>query len=232
MTSMTAARSPKLSPPPDRDGATCAPADRPRLSLRERKKIKTREAIRSATYRLVTEQGYDATTVEQIAERAEVSPSTVFRYFPTKEDIVLTDEWDPIILEELRARPADEPWPQSLRYVMHRTVTLGLRDDPEVARLRTKLMVEVPAVRSRTMESMSVTGRLLCRAIGERTGRDPDSLDVRVWAMSLIGGLMEVSLYWAENDHRDNLLDLIDRALDVLERGLPTEDPGGPHPAP
>ncbi|MFF0220867.1 TetR/AcrR family transcriptional regulator [Streptomyces sp. NPDC004629] len=225
MTSMTAARSPKLSPPPDRDGATCAPADRPQLSLRERKKIKTREAIRAATYRLVSEQGYDATTVEQIAERAEVSPSTVFRYFPTKEDIVLADEWDPIILEELRARPADEPWPQSLRYAMHRAVTLGLSDGPEVTRLRSKLMVEVPAVRSRTMETMSATGRLLCRAIGERTGRDPDSLEVRVWAMALVGGLMEVSLYWAENDHRDDLVDLVDRALDVLEHGLPAEKP-------
>ncbi len=56
----------------------------PRLGLRERKKIKTRMAIRKATYRLVQEQGYDATTIEQIAEAAEVSPSTVFRYFPPR----------------------------------------------------------------------------------------------------------------------------------------------------
>lgn len=81
----------------------------PQLSLRERKKIKTRTAIRRATYRLIAEQGYEATTVEQIAEAAEVSPSTVFRYFPTKEDIVLTDEFDPIMLRELRSRPAGEP---------------------------------------------------------------------------------------------------------------------------
>ncbi|MGW1299321.1 TetR/AcrR family transcriptional regulator [Streptomyces sp. NPDC002514] len=222
---MTAARSPKLSPPPDRAGASCSPADRPRLSLRERKKIKTREAIRTATYRLVEEQGYDATTIEQIAERAEVSPSTVFRYFPTKEDIVLTDEWDALIMAELRARPVDEPWQQSLRCVMHRAVRLGGEDDAEVARLRSRLMVEVPAVRSRTMEGLSVTGRLLCRAIGERTGRDPGSLEVRVQAMSLIGGLLEVSLYWAENRHEDELVDLVDRALDVLEHGLPAENP-------
>ncbi|MFE9608734.1 TetR/AcrR family transcriptional regulator [Streptomyces sp. NPDC006012] len=225
MTTMTAARSPKLSPPPDPDGAACSPADRPRLSLRERKKIKTREAIRTATYRLVEEQGYDATTIEQIAERAEVSPSTVFRYFPTKEDIVLIDEWDPLILEGLRARPADEPWQQSLRQVMRRAARQGGEDDSEVARLRSRLIVEVPAVRSRTMESMSVTGRLLCQAIGERTGRDPGSLEVRVQAMSLVGGLLEVSLYWAENRHEEELIGLIDRALDVLEHGLPTEKP-------
>src|SRR5690606_14406568 len=79
MTFMTTARS-SLTP------AAQAPG------LRERKKIKTRRAIRAAMYALVEEQGYEATTVEQIAERADVSPSTVFRYFPTKEDILLTDE--------------------------------------------------------------------------------------------------------------------------------------------
>ncbi|MER5909218.1 TetR family transcriptional regulator [Streptomyces sp. NPDC001982] len=204
---------------------TSSPTDRPQLGLRERKKIKTRETIRAATYALVEEQGYDATTIEQIADRAEVSPSTVFRYFPTKEDIVLTDEYDAILMEELRARPAGEPWPDSLRYVMRKAVRLGVDDDPEVARLRTRLTVEVPTVRSRVMESMSVTGRMLCQIIGERTGRDPQGLEVRVYAMSLIGGLMEASLYWAENGHRDDLTDLVDRALDVLAEGLTARKP-------
>ncbi|MEU2335916.1 TetR/AcrR family transcriptional regulator [Streptomyces sp. NPDC006654] len=200
------------------------PADIPRLGLRERKKIKTREAIRSATYALVEEQGYDATTVEQIAERAEVSPSTVFRYFPTKEDIVLTDEYDPLMLEELRTRPADEPWPDSLRYVLHRAVQLGMKEPLRVSRLRTRLMTEVPAVRSRMLESMSATGRMLCQAIGERTGRDPDSLEVRVYAMSIIGGLMETSMYWAENGHEADFDTLVDRALNVIGHGLPPEN--------
>ncbi|MEU1517397.1 TetR family transcriptional regulator [Streptomyces sp. NPDC005811] len=204
---------------------TSSPADRPQLGLRERKKIKTREAIRTATYALITEQGYDATTIDQIAERAEVSPSTVFRYFPTKEDIVLTDEYDPILVEELRRRPADEPWPESLRYVMREAIRTGVEGDAEVARLRTHLMVQVPAVRSRMMESMSVTGRMLCTAIAERTGRDPGSLEVRVYAMSLIGGLMETSLYWAENGHQDDFVTLVDRTLGVLEHGLLKENP-------
>ncbi len=208
---MTAARTP-------------TPADRPRLGLRERKKIKTREAIREATYALIKEHGYDATTIEQIAERAEVSPSTVFRYFPTKEDIVLTDEYDPVLLEELRARPTDEPWPDTVRHVMREAIRTGVEEDAEVARLRTHLMVQVPAVRSRMMESMSVTGRMLCAAIAERTGRDPDSLEVRVYAMSLIGGLMETSLYWAENGHRDDFAALVDRTLEVLQHGLPQEE--------
>ncbi|MEU6671285.1 TetR family transcriptional regulator [Streptomyces sp. NPDC046727] len=213
MTGMTAAHSP-----------TASSSDGPRLGLRERKKIKTREAIRAATYALIEEQGYDATTIDQIADRAEVSPSTVFRYFPTKEDIVLTDEYDPLILEEIRQRPLEEPWPETIRYVLRRAVQLGVEEDARVSRLRTHLMVQVPAVRSRMMESMSVTGRMLCQAIGERTGRDPESLEVRVYAMSLIGGLMETSLYWAEHGHQDDFAALVDRTLDVLQHGLPREN--------
>ncbi|MGY1497945.1 TetR/AcrR family transcriptional regulator [Streptomyces sp. QTS52] len=197
-------------------------ADRPQLGLRERKKIKTRMAIRAATYELIGDQGYDATTIEQIAERAEVSQSTVFRYFPTKEDIVLTDEYDSMLEEELRARPADEPWIDSLRYVLKRAVGISSMEEPEVTRLRSRLMLEVPAVRSRMIESMSETGRLLCRVIAERTGRDAADLEVRVYAMSLIGGLSEVTVYWAQNDFKDSLADLLDRTVTVFEHGLPT----------
>ncbi|MFJ4522305.1 TetR/AcrR family transcriptional regulator [Streptomyces sp. NPDC088810] len=213
MTGMTAARS------------SLSPADRPRLGLRERKKIKTREAIRAATYALVEEQGYDATTIEQIADRAEVSPSTVFRYFPTKEDIVLTDEYDPLLLEELRARPAGESWMDSVRYVMHKAIDAMMAEDPEVARVRAHLAVQVPAVRSRMVESMWETGRLLRVALAERSGLAPDSLDVRVYATALVGGLMEVTMTWAENGFKDDLRAMVDRALDVLEHGLPTGKP-------
>ncbi|GGV62561.1 TetR family transcriptional regulator [Streptomyces longisporoflavus] len=202
-----------------------APGSRP--GLRERKKLKTRIAIREATYRLIEDQGYEATTVEQIAEAAEVSASTVFRYFPTKEDIVLTDEYDPLLEQELRARPADEPIVESLRLVLRRAVNLGFTEEPEVSRLRTRLMIEVPAVRSRLLESMSVTGRMLCRVIAERTGRDAGELEVRVFAMGLIAALTETAAYWAEHDHRDDLGELVDRSLTMLAAGFA---PGGEAP--
>ncbi|MFG2127947.1 TetR/AcrR family transcriptional regulator [Streptomyces sp. NPDC048751] len=209
MNPMTAARSPFSSP-----------ADHPQLGLRERKKIKTREAIRTATYALIDEQGYDATTIEQIAERAEVSPSTVFRYFPTKEDIVLSDEYDPLMVEELRSRPADESWTDSLRHVMHQAIDALMAEDPESVRMRAHLAIQVPAVRSRIYESVSQTARQLRGAIAERSGLDPEGLEVRVCAMSLIGGLMEVNMYWGENGCEDDLRGLVDRALNVMEHGL------------
>ena len=191
------------------------------LSLRERKKIKTRIAIRDATYALIKEQGYEATTVEQIAARAEVSPSTVFRYFPTKEDIVLTDEYDPLVEDLLRARPQDEPVLESLRWSIRQGMTAAIADSPDFEQdemiLRVRLMVEVPALRARMMESMSVTGRLLCRVLAERTGRDPGELEVRVYAMGLMGALLEAMIFWVERDFRDDLPELVDRTLDTLK---------------
>ena len=79
--------------------------DQPRPSLRERKKAKTRAAIQEHALRLFMEQGYEQTTVEQIADAAEVSPSTFFRYFPTKEDVVMYDAFDPLMVEAFRAQP-------------------------------------------------------------------------------------------------------------------------------
>ncbi|GGK15518.1 TetR family transcriptional regulator [Streptomyces camponoticapitis] len=200
------------SPPPD--------DEQPRLGLRERKKLKTRVAIREATYRLIAEQGYEATTVEQIAAAAEVSPSTVFRYFPTKEDIVLTDEFDPVMEAEIRARPADEPPLESVRAVLRHAVETILVDDPEEFAQRSKLMLEIPAVRARMTETMAETSLMLSRAVASRTGRQESDLEVLVFTASVLAALREVTIYWAGHGQKDDLAVLIDRALDSLKGGL------------
>jgi AcrR family transcriptional regulator len=190
------------------------------MGLRERKKLKTRIAIRRATYRLIDEQGYDATTVEQIAAAAEVSPSTVFRYFPTKEDIVLTDEYDPIMETVLRARPADEPPLESLRTILTGAVAAILENEPEEMRVRTRLMLEVPALRARLTENMAETSQLLARPVADRAGREPDDLEVRVFTAAVMAALREALIHWGERGQQDDLIALVNRTLDVLEGGL------------
>ncbi|MFF3287987.1 TetR/AcrR family transcriptional regulator [Streptomyces sp. NPDC003023] len=192
----------------------------PPMGLRERKKLKTRVAIRRATYRLIGEQGYEATTIEQIAAAAEVSPSTVFRYFPTKEDIVLTDEYDPVMVSMLRARPADEPPLESLRIILTGAVAAILENEPEEMRMRTRLMLEVPALRARMTETMAETSQLLARPIADRAGRDPDDLEVRVFTAAVMGALRETLVHWGERGRQDDLVALVDRTLDVLKDGL------------
>jgi len=90
--------------------------------LRERKKAKTRSAIQEHALRLIRERGYGATTVEDIAAAAEVSPSTFFRYFPTKEDAVLYDDLDPIILAAYAAQPPGRGTIAALRSVVKQGV--------------------------------------------------------------------------------------------------------------
>ncbi|MFF1649813.1 TetR/AcrR family transcriptional regulator [Streptomyces sp. NPDC058240] len=202
-----------------RTPSVSAPGAQPAPGLRERKKLRTRIAIRRATYRLISEQGYDATTIEQIAEASEVSPSTVFRYFATKEDIVLTDAYDPVMEAELRNRPADEPPLESLRFIMTEALTAFLASEEE-PRQRTRLMVEVPAIRARMTETMSDTAKVLARALADRSGRNPDDLEVRVFIAAALGALREVTLYWGEHGQEGDLIAMIHQALDRLEGGL------------
>lgn len=199
-----------------------APAHREphKLGLRERKKLQTRRAIRRAAYRLFEEQGYDATPVDQIAEAADVSSSTVFRYFPTKEDIVLTDEYDPVLEAGLRARPLDEPVVESLRAVVLQTVRAVMAEDHVELVQRTRLVREVPALRGRTAENTARDVETLAAVLAERTGRAADDLEIRVVTAALMAALQEAMMRWVADGQREDLESLIDRTLNVLARGL------------
>jgi len=72
------------------------------VTLRERKRQQTKERIQDEAFRLVQQRGFDATTIEAIAEASDVSPSTVYRYFGTKEGVLLWDELEPPSWDVLR----------------------------------------------------------------------------------------------------------------------------------
>ncbi|WP_164764685.1 TetR/AcrR family transcriptional regulator [Streptomyces lydicus] len=202
-----------------RTSATTPPGT-PKIGLRERKKIQTRQAIRRAAYRLFEEQGYDATPIDQIAEAADVSPSTVFRYFPTKEDIVLTDEYDAVLEAGLRARPADEPMVESMRRVTVEALReIAAADRGELVQ-RIRLIREVPAIRGRTAENTARDAALISAVLAERTGRPADDLELRVISAAILAALQEAMLNWVEGGESTELAALIDQTMDVLARGL------------
>src|SRR5688572_19862544 len=89
--------------------------------LRERKKLATRLALHEAALRLVAERGLDAVSVDEIADRADVSPRTFFNYFSSKDDAVLglDPEAPRRQADAFLARPADEPPAQALRPLAH-----------------------------------------------------------------------------------------------------------------
>lgn len=190
------------------------------LGLRERKKLRTRQAIRQAAYRLIGEQGYEQTTVEQIAETAEVSPSTVFRYFATKEDIILTDEYDPVLEQAILNRPADEPPLVAVREAVVTSLRLLYDEFRPEFMLRLQLVREVQALRAQMHESMDQNIELLCGVLSERTGRPRDDFELRVVVGAIFGALTQVLFEWAERESEWDLVETVDRALAVLERGL------------
>src|SRR6201982_2739366 len=120
--------------------------DRP-PGLRERKKIKTRQDIRREAFRLIDANGYAATTVEQIAEAAEVSPSTFFRYFPSKESLLLADDLDPLVLEAFKAQtPALSP-SQAIRRAYKDVLTHLSEELLEFENTRQRLLFSIPELK-------------------------------------------------------------------------------------
>src|SRR5215813_6820235 len=118
--------------------------DQPRPGLRERKKAKTRAAIQQHALRLFQEQGYEATTIEQIAEAAEISPSTFFRYFPTKEDVVLYDAFDPLLFAAFEAQPAELSPVQAMRSALRQLFADLPPAEAEQQWERGRLILSVP----------------------------------------------------------------------------------------
>jgi AcrR family transcriptional regulator len=170
-------------------------------SLRERKKARTRAAIREHALRLFREQGYPATTVEQIAAAAEVSPSTFFRYFPTKEDVVLQDDMDTRIAEAVRRQPPELSPIAAMRTAVRET-WLSFRD-PEWAQLRqaAALSMSVPEIRARAMNEFARTIDVVAEALAHRTGRPPTDFAIRATAGALIGVMMAIMLpHHADDD--------------------------------
>ncbi|WP_313731676.1 acyl-CoA-like ligand-binding transcription factor [Cohnella nanjingensis] len=193
----------------------------PPQGLRERKKMKTMAAIQRHAMRLFREKGYQATTVEQIAEAAEVSPSTFFRYFPTKEDVVVRDDYDPLLIEAFEGQPPDLSPFQALRNAMQ----AGLREiAPDelttLLRERNRLILTVPELRAAMMSNLSDTMLLLARLVARRVGRAEDDLAVQTFAGAFVGAIFAVMNLHATDPEAD-FGDLLDRALSHLEAGLP-----------
>ncbi|GAA4224757.1 TetR family transcriptional regulator [Actinomadura meridiana] len=205
------------------ENAIDRPRDRlDRLPLRERKKLRTRRAIQDHALRLFTEQGYDETTVEQIAAVAEISPSTFFRYFPTKEDVVVTDEYDPIMAEAFRSQPPDLSPLDTLRATLREILPQVMEKDLETIETRLRLTAEVPALRARTFEAMREgTFAVLTELVAERTGRRGDDPAVQVFNWAVLGAMQAALYRWLDGPRTESLAVLLDDALEFLSRGCP-----------
>ncbi len=194
--------------------------------LRELKKTRTRASLREHALRLFREQGYTATTVEQIAAAAEVSPSTFFRYFPTKEDLILQDDMDTRMVEAFERQPAELSPIAAIRAAVREMVASYTEEDFAQLRETSALTMTVPEVRARAIDEFARTIQVVAVAIGKRAGKPADDIAVRSIAGAVIGVVMAVTLpwkTWADQSWPtiDESFGQIDSGLALLEAGLP-----------
>ncbi|WP_367566598.1 TetR/AcrR family transcriptional regulator [Lacrimispora sp.] len=188
--------------------------DQSKLSLRKRKQLKTRATIQHHALRLFWEQGYDATTVEQIAEAAEISPSTFFRYFPTKEDTVLNNEYNYRFTEVFHAQPSGATPIQALCESIKSVLSSMSITEREKELERIKLIMQVPKIRMVFMDNISKSMSEIACMFAKRTKSDPNDIALRALAGSVIG--ITISILCTK-DLDLNFVDLLIKSLSYLE---------------
>ncbi|WP_067720661.1 acyl-CoA-like ligand-binding transcription factor [Nocardia yamanashiensis] len=196
---------------------TVEPAGRHKPTLRERKKERTRRTIRTEAFRLFREQGYGETTVEQIAEAAEVSPSTFFRYFPSKEQVVLADDLDPLMVRAIATQPRELPLIAAVRAAIVDAFDEITTAELEFERERMALVYAVPELRGAMARELERNIELMSGIAAERLGRSPDDFEIRAMAGAMTGAMLGALTAQTLTFDRDQIL----RVIDFLAAGMP-----------
>lgn len=199
-----------------------AAADRPTEGLRERHRRQTAATLEEVALRLFTERGFDAVTVDDITAQADVCRRTFFRYFASKEDVVLSDH--PKHLDEIResliARPAEESPLTALRHVLL-AIADRYRDDRPRMLQRFRIMRATPSLQGRSLVHQRLWEAAVTEIVAERMDVDP-AVDLRpaVVAATTLAALRTAITVWLSSDGEADLGLLVEEALDLLDGGL------------
>ncbi|UQS22684.1 TetR/AcrR family transcriptional regulator [Amycolatopsis thermalba] len=182
-------------------------------TLRARQRAETQRVIQAHAVRLFTERGYDATTVNEVAEAAGVSAMTVYRHFPTKEDLVLADQHGGLVAERLAATSPAQPLVRRIgRALVDATATLT-EGDPATRRhllARLRLMISAPALRARHLDNHYALQEAIVDALGVT---DPEgTFQARAAAGACLAAMHTALVRWAEEDGKTSLPALIAQA--------------------
>ncbi|MEI2638074.1 MAG: TetR family transcriptional regulator [Microthrixaceae bacterium] len=190
------------------------------IGLRDRKKVRTRRVIEDVALRLFAEQGFDATTIDQIVSEAEVSPRTFFRYFATKEDVVLADYSEQLddILEDLSSRPFQEtPW-ESMRAVFRTMASDPGRRSKMLP--RAQMMANAPSVFARSLQLQAGWEIQLATALRARSGDKTDEISPALMAAAALGIMRAAIRRWSEQANDIDLPEFVDECFDRLNKGF------------
>lgn len=191
-----------------------------RDGLRERKKLRTRDAIYDAAHDLFVEHGFAATTVDDIAAAADVSPRTFFRYFASKEEVLFSrfDETLDLLGEYLDSRPDDEPVGVTLRAASEQFASVGGTVSADPAGF--DVYRSSPALQARYLASFFRLERIAADWFASRPGVPTEDGTPQVLAAVLASGARAALDVWVEHPGRD-LRDLLELPLRMIDSALP-----------
>lgn len=178
-----------------------------------RRAIKTMHHIQEEAMRLFLVKGYEATTVEEIAAAAGVSHMTVYRHFPTKESLVLGDEYDPVIAAEIRQRPPDEPPLDSVEHAIISVLERIPEQDFNLVIERTRLIMATPALQEGLWINSLETHRVISDALIARGGVPDDPFALRVLAASAAVTAGLAVLQWMSGQDDRSFIELLHAAF-------------------
>ena len=192
------------------------------MGLRERKKEQTKRAIEDAAFRLFEERGFQATTVADIADAADVAPRTFFAYFPSKEDVLFADfdaTFDDLA-SRLRGRPEGESTFEALRAWISDLLP-ELEKDEEREAVRYRLCVEHSSIAAHQRHLMGRFEGLIAEAVAVDLGDAPSDVRPRMIAAAAIAALLALRPD-DSHDHETTpeKLQRLDEALEFLRAGV------------
>lgn len=190
------------------------------MGLREIKMERTRQLIADTAFDLFVQQGFEPTTIEQIAAAAEVGPRTLYRYYPTKESLLVGFVRNALreALEGFRAQPEDVPLPEAL-YAVVEGVLRTIGEDTDRVRAVYSLAYGTPSVRAQLVDHMWEWRAALAVEIGRRLGGRSPELAAALAAANTLNVIDVTVKAWVASGGRTSMRRLIHRALDLLRSG-------------
>lgn len=184
------------------------------MSMAERKRLLVRDQLGDAALKLLAAQGFDNTTIDEIVAAAGVSRRTFFRYFKSKEDVIIefTGDIGDFICDELASRPADEPVAKAIKQALATAAGL-FTEHPEKSIALAKLVRGSSALNGRYLDRQSQSAQKLGRVLAERAGLPADDPRSHLAAVMSLAAFDFALVRWAEMDGAETLDSLIDQAM-------------------
>lgn len=191
-----------------------------RQGLRERQRAAAIRRIQQAALDLFDERGFEHVTIEEIAETAEVSPSSVYRYLGTKEGIVFYDEFDFRLIDAVEEELASHSPVEAVRRALASTMAAFFGRDQELARRKLRYVFENAHLHAAMTQQVDQFSQLVADALARAAGRATSDLDVQVIASTLVWALTAAARVWHAEGYIRPLQEVLDEALAVVEGGL------------